>query len=1154
MRIGTGRRYAGAVSAGAAPAGAGRRYAGAAPAHARFAGEIAGKYGPIRPGVRSGQPLVFRVSSQEKPPKGRERAPFRPPERAHAAGAVSPSRDKPEIRYRDIVRDRPGPAGKDRVTEREKVIERQKLVEREKVVVREKIVERRTVVVREAVRVVVQQRRIREAALAADLKGRSDELPDSRKDGPASAKTAGKARKNKNRLSGNETAASIEEKSRIRETDDGDGDGFGDEAYEVPRDGAGRISFAESLALRTAWPMSAKANAAFRRERDKAAAGKIPLRSGTSGEVNRKQPNVRERKKGNEPADRSRTKSTQPFNAQLLFVNPKLRFDGSASAIGSSASHEGGNRAGPPSSGKAVRQPERLSGSSETNGSAGPGLPHATETRREERLPGSMTFPNPVPPADAERLAEVRENGGRFDDSERSDAFSAGDSGKVGKRSPDRGTRGQPRQEQASPADESSSGLSSEGSRPGMDGDIFADGAQTHTRPWSRSALRLSHALKPGLPGETAASFGAKAERPTSPRGRTEEIQAAQGTRSVGPQPALGGRSWLLRKPGADSPLPLVYRSLAERGLPIAAKSGLGMKAARTQESGMDTALSGLSMRAAGSQTADTDSETSEPVRDRRRFLQAEARLRLAAGSLKLSHRLTGGFPRIDSIGGNASSVAGANSNRSSEKAREAGTAGTGRGTDRGLHTPEHTGEPGRDAAGGDQSPRVHENVRGTGAFGRIGEKGQDPAGADPAPTVHANIRGAGATGRAGESQQSSKGAAPSPTVYARTRGTGAQDQTREGGQGPAGAISTSTVHSNIRGTRAPDRAGGSRQEGSFRAIPIHGLRGTSISGRAKGETGLRIPGSANAELLGAQSRIHQGKIVWFARRGETTSEGVRTSATNRSSPIGSDGALGRRNLMVPTVNLESLAGQRQSSKPLFRVSQSKQARASILLRRGHLPETGLDESAGQRMPAGRRTETEAEAMQLAAWKVQPHDANKGIVDDRQPNRSPTVRTMGRKLSLSLVIADGKSVRTALPGVLAARPFRRSRQNPQLPIQQNSPVQPDQTEAPRLSLAHAALPATGARRDAEAPGNLADSPAHTLEQDAILELRRNSTVTAGGTSPVRNVAPEPLPEISEEALQKAISALPQLNPDQLADQVYKSLMKRMKMEQRLHGF
>jgi len=78
----------------------------------------------------------------------------------------------------------------------------------------------------------------------------------------------------------------------------------------------------------------------------------------------------------------------------------------------------------------------------------------------------------------------------------------------------------------------------------------------------------------------------------------------------------------------------------------------------------------------------------------------------------------------------------------------------------------------------------------------------------------------------------------------------------------------------------------------------------------------------------------------------------------------------------------------------------------------------------------------------------------------------------------------------------------------------------------------------------------------TSQTNTALELRRDakeSTPSVQEPEPSRVVKIEAPPSINVEQLQKAISELPQLNPDQLADQVYKSLMKRLKLEQRLRG-
>jgi hypothetical protein len=103
-----------------------------------------------------------------------------------------------------------------------------------------------------------------------------------------------------------------------------------------------------------------------------------------------------------------------------------------------------------------------------------------------------------------------------------------------------------------------------------------------------------------------------------------------------------------------------------------------------------------------------------------------------------------------------------------------------------------------------------------------------------------------------------------------------------------------------------------------------------------------------------------------------------------------------------------------------------------------------------------------------------------------------------------------------------------------------------------LSMSFAKRTANGdGAAEAKSPsesGDLHDLP-------ASMELRRTLRESAPSDAATSNLeAASAPPEITAEQLQKAISSLPQLHPDQIAEQVYKSLMKRMKLEQRLRGF
>ena len=86
-------------------------------------------------------------------------------------------------------------------------------------------------------------------------------------------------------------------------------------------------------------------------------------------------------------------------------------------------------------------------------------------------------------------------------------------------------------------------------------------------------------------------------------------------------------------------------------------------------------------------------------------------------------------------------------------------------------------------------------------------------------------------------------------------------------------------------------------------------------------------------------------------------------------------------------------------------------------------------------------------------------------------------------------------------------------------------------------------------RQTSAKSNLASAP-------AAMELRRNAAqpVNAPAEPTPAAVTVEAPPHIDAKQLQKAIEAMPQLNPDQLAERVYTALMKKMKFERRLRGY
>ncbi|MEK0313960.1 hypothetical protein [Cohnella sp. 56] len=90
-------------------------------------------------------------------------------------------------------------------------------------------------------------------------------------------------------------------------------------------------------------------------------------------------------------------------------------------------------------------------------------------------------------------------------------------------------------------------------------------------------------------------------------------------------------------------------------------------------------------------------------------------------------------------------------------------------------------------------------------------------------------------------------------------------------------------------------------------------------------------------------------------------------------------------------------------------------------------------------------------------------------------------------------------------------------------------------------------------RAAAASAPAAAMPAAGPAPAAELELRRQPRPAAEAQPPAPPEPQQP-PQLSAEQLQQAVRAMPELDPERLADTVYTALMRRMKFEQRLSGY
>ncbi|QMV41105.1 hypothetical protein [Cohnella cholangitidis] len=189
--------------------------------------------------------------------------------------------------------------------------------------------------------------------------------------------------------------------------------------------------------------------------------------------------------------------------------------------------------------------------------------------------------------------------------------------------------------------------------------------------------------------------------------------------------------------------------------------------------------------------------------------------------------------------------------------------------------------------------------------------------------------------------------------------------------------------------------------------------------------------------------------------------------------------------------------------------------------------------------------------------------AGQWVENDKQAAPTRSNMTARRQATQAYSIPSTSAVPTIgttmrrLPTLSAARNIFPATSRNRLPTlsQDSTPFTSDQPNPSNHSLSHVTSSVAGTSREQTSSIYANEVASAEPANAASLELRRNVREPAAPEKTASHVeaAPTP-PEINVEQLQKAISSMPQLNPDELADQVYKSLMKRMKFEQRLRGY
>lgn len=159
--------------------------------HALFVGEIVGKYGGMQRNAGK-LPLTHRLaafSDRKRQPTPKSAPlqvqivlPHPTPGPARVIERERPAyRDRPAtaVTQANPESAKPNRAGtteppKERVIEREKVIERERLIERKEIVERERVVEKKVVIVRDVERIIREQRILREQAVKLPIRGSAD--------------------------------------------------------------------------------------------------------------------------------------------------------------------------------------------------------------------------------------------------------------------------------------------------------------------------------------------------------------------------------------------------------------------------------------------------------------------------------------------------------------------------------------------------------------------------------------------------------------------------------------------------------------------------------------------------------------------------------------------------------------------------------------------------------------------------------------------------------------------------------------------------------------------------------------------------------------------------------------------------------------------
>ena len=386
-------------------------------------------------------------------------------------------------------------------------------------------------------------------------------------------------------------------------------------------------------------------------------------------------------------------------------------------------------------------------------------------------------------------------------------------------------------------------------------------------------------------------------------------------------------------------------------------------------------------------------------------------------------------------------------------------------------------------------------------------------------------------------------------------RGTMAQGANEPGSNGQ-GAIMPSSIVQRVRAQRsnaeASRRHGADSQIQHSSAPGTHGLIGSGTNAQVQTEAGIgrnaqqSIPlvNAAQADSVQQRDVPSRGTALWRdsradrQQRADYPEQGTRPRITSASVIV-------QRRQALPLPRHSRAAVSEQQSLP----RHSQAGRHPALQQRQSRRQLASQQSAAaiaMQPSASMFGAASATAMLQqsapAADKILP-----GITLAARSNAASAASVQAQIAHRGLSANPRAPAGTIVPWQQAALSHTQI-----LAVQQQSGPAATDAAFAAIPLAYASSQAGGAAANAGHGPPGAAIPGSTTAPP--MEFRRQQAPPAA-PPPEASASPSAVKSaIDPEQLQQAISKLPMLNPDQIADQVYKALAKRMKFEQRLQGY